>query len=101
MTFLTNPFTTPFLIWASILLGNWFGFHADSAAIFGLYQRGAPMSEWLAWLFSDAAPSLLTGLFLIALASGAVGYLVSVLIWRWWTGRKWRRRTLRRATAID
>src|SRR6478672_3153171 len=29
MTFLTNPFTTPFLILASLPIGSLFGFHAD------------------------------------------------------------------------
>jgi uncharacterized protein (DUF2062 family) len=92
MTFLTNPFTTPFLILASIPVGNLFGFHADTAAIMDMYGRGASVGEWLAWLASDAAPALVTGLFIIALASGAIGYLVSILFWRWWTGRKWKRR---------
>jgi uncharacterized protein (DUF2062 family) len=95
MTFLTNPFTTPFLILASIPVGNLFGFHADTASIMDMYARSAPVSEWLAWLASDAAPALVTGLFIIAVASGAIGYLVSILFWRWWTGRKWKRRTAR------
>lgn len=95
MTFLTNPFTTPFLIVASIPIGNLFGFHADKAAIMDLYSRSAPAGEWLAWLASDAAPAMISGLFIIAVASGAIGYLVSVLFWRWWTGRKWRRRAIR------
>lgn len=45
MTFLTNPFTTPFLIVASIPVGNLFGFHADKAAIMDLYARSAPVGE--------------------------------------------------------
>ena len=95
MTFLTNPFTTPFLIVASIPVGNLFGFHADKAAITELYYRGAPISDWLAWLASDAAPALISGLFIIAVASGAIGYLLAIFVWRWWTARKWRRRSSR------
>ena len=97
MTFLTNPFTTPFLIIASIPVGNLFGFHADKTAVTEMYLRGAPISEWLAWLASDAAPALISGLFIIALASALVGYLLAILGWRWWQGRKWRRRALRYA----
>ena len=97
MTFLTNPATTPFLLMASIWVGNRLGFHADLAAFQALYARGASVGDWMAWLFSDAAPALVSGLFLIALASGAVGYFLSVLIWRVWTGRKWKRRAQRRA----
>jgi uncharacterized protein (DUF2062 family) len=95
MTFLTNPFTTPFLIIASIPVGNLLGFHADRAAVLDLYARQAPLSEWFAWLASDAAPALVSGLFIIAVASGAVGYLVATLFWRWWQGRKWHRRAAR------
>ena len=98
MTFLTNPFTTPFLIVASIPLGNLFGFHADKSAVMAMYTRSAPISEWLAWLASDAAPALISGLLIIALASGAIGYVLSIVIWRWWTGRKWRGRAQRSAS---
>ena len=97
MTFLTNPFTTPFLILAAIPLGNLLGFRADTEAILSMYDRGATIGEWLAWMASDAAPALVSGLLVIALASGALGYLISILFWRWWTGRKWRRRALRQA----
>ena len=95
MTFLTNPATTPFLLMASIWVGNRLGFHADLASFQALYARGASVGEWVAWMFSDAAPALVSGLFLIAVASGAIGYLLSILIWRWWTGHKWRRRSNR------
>jgi uncharacterized protein (DUF2062 family) len=97
MTFLTNPFTTPFLIIASIPVGNLLGFHADKSAVIEMYSRSAPVSEWLAWLASDAAPALISGLFIVAVASGAIGYVLSILVWRWWTARKWRRRALRTA----
>lgn len=97
MTFLTNPFTTPFLILAAIPVGNLFGFQADARSVTAMYERGAPLGEWAAWLATDAAPALVSGLLVIALASGAIGYLLSVLVWRWWTGRKWRRRALRPA----
>jgi uncharacterized protein (DUF2062 family) len=97
MTFLTNPATTPFVLVASIWVGNRLGFHADVASFQALYARGASIGDWLAWLFSDAAPALVSGLFVIALVSGAIGYLFSGFIWRWWIARKWRRRTQRAA----
>jgi uncharacterized protein len=101
MTFLTNPLTTPFLIAAAIPVGNQLGFHADSAAVMEKYVRGAPIGEWLTWFFSDAAPALISGLFIIAVMSGAIGYFLSVFIWRWWTARKWRRRAQRNSAAVD
>ncbi|WP_129792910.1 DUF2062 domain-containing protein [Sphingosinicella sp. CPCC 101087] len=101
MTFLTNPATTPFLLMASIWVGNRLGFHADLASFQALYARGASAGDWFSWLFSDAAPALVSGLFLIALLAGLVGYLLSMFVWRWWTARKWRRRAQRRQVTAD
>jgi uncharacterized protein (DUF2062 family) len=101
MTFLTNPFTTPFLILASLPIGNLFGFHADGGAITSMYERSAPLSEWLAWLASDAAPALVTGLFIIAVASALIGYIIAIVVWRWWVARKWRRRAVRAVAGAD
>jgi uncharacterized protein (DUF2062 family) len=101
MTFLTNPFTTPFLILASLPIGSLFGFHADGSAIMSMIHQGAPLSDWLAWLASDAAPALVIGLFIIAVASAAIGYVISVFVWRWWVGRKWRRRAQRLVPTTD
>ena len=99
MTFLTNPFTTPFLILASLPIGNLFGFHADGSAIMAMYRNSAPLSDWLAWLASDAAPALVIGLFIIALVSALIGWLISIFVWRWWVARKWRRRAARTLAA--
>ncbi|WP_300974160.1 DUF2062 domain-containing protein [Sphingomonas sp. LHG3406-1] len=93
MTFLSNPATTPFFLIAAIALGNKLGFHADLAAFEALYSSGAGIGRWSQWLLSDAAPAMITGLLLIALVSAFVGYGVSIVVWRWWVHRKWRRRT--------
>ena len=98
MTFLTNPATTPFLLVASIWVGNKLGFHADIASLQALYSGGASIGEWVRWAFSDAAPAVSSGLFIIALVSAVIGWLLSGWIWRWWQGRKWRRRALRQAS---
>jgi len=100
MTFLSNPLTTPFILIASIFVGNTLGFRADLSTFWSLYERHAGAGEWLRWLFSDAAPSLLTGLFIIAGAAAALGYVLTVGIWRWWQARKWRRRARRWAPEI-
>lgn len=95
MTFLSNPATTPFFLIASIALGNKLGFHADLEAFEALYASGAGLSRWTQWLLSDAAPAMISGLFLIALISALVGYGVSIVGWRWWIARKWRKRVHR------
>jgi hypothetical protein len=94
MTFLSNPATTPFILVMSMMIGNWLGFHADLSAFQALYRRHAGVEEWLAWLASDAAPALVSGLFVIAAVSAVVGYVVSLVAWRWWTAHKWKRRAL-------
>ena len=93
MTFLSNPATTPFFLAASIYVGNNFGFHADLATFDALLSRGAGVGEWMAWLLSDAAPAMITGLFVISVAVAFVGWALSIVVWRWWIGAKWRRRT--------
>lgn len=95
MTFLSNPATTPFILAASIWVGNHLGFHADLSTFYALYESGAGVRAWLYWLLSDAAPSLVIGLFLISLVTAAIGYLVAVWFWRFWIGRKHRARLLR------
>jgi len=92
MTFLSNPATTPFFIVAALGIGNRMGFHADLAAFQALASTHASVGRWLAWLFSDAAPSLVSGLLVISIGAALAGYIVSLVGWRWWTGRKWRRR---------
>ncbi|HEY0112924.1 MAG TPA: DUF2062 domain-containing protein [Allosphingosinicella sp.] len=95
MTFLSNPFTTPFILLASLEVGSVLGFRTDVASFYALTERGAGLGEWFAWLFSDAAPALVSGLLIIAFAAALVGYFVSILVWRWWQARKWRRRAQR------
>jgi uncharacterized protein len=95
MTFLSNPATTPFILVGSIFVGNSLGFHADLATFTDLYERGAGIGDWAAWMASDAAPALITGLFVIAFGAALTGYTISIVAWRWWTGRKWRRRAVR------
>jgi len=93
MTFLSNPLTTPFFLYAAIDVGARIGFQTDLAAFVAL--RGESISRWMAWLWSDAAPALVSGLFLIGLGVALVGYIVSLVGWRWWVARKWRQRFAR------
>ncbi|HZG08470.1 MAG TPA: DUF2062 domain-containing protein [Allosphingosinicella sp.] len=95
MTFLSNPATTPLILFASLEVGSSLGFRTDIASFNALRASGAGASEWLGWLASDAAPAVISGLFIIALVAGAVGYFLAILFWRWWQGKQWRRRARR------
>ena len=88
MTFLSNPATTPFIIAASIYIGNRLGFHADVSTFSALMDRGASLREWAYWLLSDAAPAMLLGLFVISVIAASIGYVVSSFSWNWWVRHK-------------
>ena len=92
MTFLSNPATTPFFLLASMAVGSKLGFHADFASFQALYNSGASLGRWAQWLLSDAAPAIISGLLVIALVSAFVGWVLSIVAWRWWVRHKWRKR---------
>jgi uncharacterized protein (DUF2062 family) len=100
MTFLSNPATTPFILVASIYIGNSaLNMGADVTQFEALIERNAPLSAWADWLVSSAAPAMLTGLFLIALLSAVIGYVIAAVSWRIWLSRKWKARAHRRRAA--
>lgn len=95
MTFLSNPATTPFILGGSFMVGNFLGLGGDPAIMAAMWERGASVGEWAAWLASDAAPAALGGLLIVASVAAAAGYFISIVVWRWWQARKWRRRAFR------
>lgn len=100
MTFLSNPATTPFILYAAIVTGNRFvGGHVDLSTIHHMIAESATLGEWTQWLASSAAPALVIGLFTIAVVLAAAGYLAASFLWRYWIGRKWRSRARDRAEA--
>ena len=102
MTFLSNPATTPFIVAASIYVGNvLLGRDADVSRFMYLLEHGANMKQWSGWLFSEAAPALLGGLFIIATLAATLGYVLSIGIWRLWISRKWRKREKINSAAVD
>lgn len=96
MTFLSNPATTPLILWASVYIGNWMlGRTADASGFMALVNEHASIRQWFAWLFSEAAPAMLFGLTLISMAVAVAGYFLADWIWRHRMGRKWHARKLR------
>lgn len=97
MTFLSNPLTTPFILLASLGIGNkLLGLHADVSTFVTLLKEHASLRDYVNWLFSDAAPALLGGLAVISLAAGLVGYFLAMFLWQWWIRHKWRHRAAHR-----
>lgn len=102
MTFLSNPATTPLILWASVTIGNWsLGRSADLARFMQLVHEQASAYEWFSWLFSEAAPALLFGLFALSVVSASIGYLLAAWTWRFHLGRKWHARKMRAGTSAQ
>ena len=93
MTFLSNPLTTPFILYASVYVGNLLlGWSASPHGVMTLIESGASFSEWTTWLLSEAAPAMMVGLFVISVLSALIGYVVAVWFWRFRMAAKWRLR---------
>ena len=96
MTFLSNPATTPLILWASVYIGNWMlGRSADASGFMTLVDHHASIGQWCAWLLSEAAPAMLLGLAIISVAAGVIGFFIADWVWRHRMGRKWHARKLR------
>ncbi|MDE0945325.1 MAG: DUF2062 domain-containing protein [Sphingobium sp.] len=96
MTFLSNPATTPLILWLSVYIGNWMlGRSADASGFMTLVDDHATIGQWTAWLVSEAAPAMLLGLAIISVVAAIVGYVVADRFWRHRMGRKWQARKLR------
>lgn len=100
MTFLSNPLTTPFILAASVWLGNvLFGLRTNVSDLYVLYDEGASLIEWWHWFTANAGPALLggvAGLFVISVVSAVVGYVLASIGWDSWIRLRWRRK-IRRA----
>lgn len=96
MTFLSNPATTPLILWLSVYIGNWMlGRTADASGFMALVHEHASIRQWFAWLFSEAAPAMLFGLSIISVGVAVIGYFLADWVWRRRMSRKWHARKLR------
>jgi uncharacterized protein (DUF2062 family) len=90
MTFLSNPLTTPLILIGSAAVGNFLGFHVDLPTVKAMMAGGASLRDWAYWFLSDAAPGVVTGLFVISVVAASLGYVVSAVAWNWWVRHKRR-----------
>lgn len=83
MTFVSNPFTTLFLILPlAVTIGNLVGFHADLGTVTQMMGQHASLGEWGRWVLSDTAPAIVLGLFVQGVVASALGYVVAAGLWR-------------------
>jgi uncharacterized protein (DUF2062 family) len=93
-TFITNPLTTPPLWVAAYWIGHWI-LRFDAEIGQPIASELAANRGWLQWLWSEAGPSTIVGLFILTLSFAVVGYAASAFGWRWWVAHKWRSRHTR------
>ena len=89
LVWLTNPLTMPPVFYCTYKLGSW---------LMGAPPRHLPedMSwEWISGQLSTLWQPFLLGSLVTGLVAAALGYCLTLLYWRWWVGRQWRRRKQR------
>lgn len=101
-TFVSIPPTVLFVFLpAAAAIGNRFGYHADLAMITAMLEHGASGAQWLAWLGSDAAPSLALGLIVLASLGAVGGYALAAGVWRARVAARWRARAAKATLGGD
>ena len=95
-TFVTNPFTTPFVL----LLGNRIGafiLRLDSLTYGAPIKTGlnSSMGDWLTWLVKEAGVTAF-GLVILSFIAAAIGYVLAGWGWNYWVAHKWKARRKKR-----
>lgn len=97
MTFLSMPATTPFILFGSVYIGeSVLRLSGGSGRFYELIATGAPLPQWIDFVWTEAPMALVqgvAGLAIISVVAAAVGYVLAAWFWRWWISAKWRRRS--------
>lgn len=97
MTFLSMPATTPFILFASVYVGeSVLRLSGGSGRFYELIETSAPLSAWMDFVWTEAPMALVqgvAGLAIISVVAAALGYVLAAWFWRWWISAKWRRRS--------
>lgn len=93
-TLVVNPLTIPPLYYAAYRLG-WWELHHDAPLVnhAAAERFTSELSRLLFWIH-EASGSIALGVLTIAVASAAIGYLVSALVWRFWSKNRFERRRM-------
>jgi uncharacterized protein len=99
-TFITNPFTTPAILFGAYETGSWLlrGEHKSHVI------AAASSDGWLTRMFTmlgDLALPTAVGLLLISVFAALAAYGLTHIGWRIWVSRRWARRLARRARAAS
>lgn len=90
-TLITNPLTTPVVLYGAYRLGSLVIVAESSNPIFDADRSLDWLQAALSWLAMASLPTAL-GLFVMASLTALAGYGAVQLAWRWRVGRRWTRR---------
>lgn len=93
MTWITNPITTPPILYFNYKVGSWVLRHQPKDVTFELTY------EWLATTLDEVWQPFLLGTLIVGVVSAVLGYFLTRLLWRMFIVHQWRKRQRRRAGA--
>ncbi|RDC60222.1 hypothetical protein HME9302_01423 [Alteripontixanthobacter maritimus] len=100
VTFVTNPFTVPFWLWAANRTGAFvLKFDAATGGNAQAQMSGASWEALVGWF--EVAGVTVFGFIVMAVVSSAVGYLGSSVVWRFLVSRRRARRLRRLQRRLD
>lgn len=96
-TLVVNPLTIPPLYYAAYRVGSW-ELHHDVPIVdpHAAERFSGELSRLLFWIH-QASGSIALGVLTIAALSALTGYVAASLVWRFWSGSRWRQRRQTRA----
>jgi uncharacterized protein (DUF2062 family) len=96
-TLVVNPLTIPPLYYAAYRIGAW-ELHHDATLVnpAAAERFSSELSRLLFWVHQASGP-IAVGVLTIAFGSALIGYAVSAVAWRFWSGGRWRQRRRRAA----
>ena len=91
-TLLVNPLTIPPLYYAAYRIGSW-ELHHDSGLVnpADAERFSSELSRLLFWIHQASGP-IAVGVLTIAASAAVLGYVAATLVWRIWSGSRWRQR---------
>ncbi|MBF8781278.1 DUF2062 domain-containing protein [Pseudomonas fulva] len=93
LVWLTNPLTMPPVFFVTYMTGAW---------LMQVPPRTLPEEltlDWITGQLSTLWQPFLLGSVVCGVVLGILGYCLTMLYWRWWVGRQWRRRKSRGSAA--
>jgi uncharacterized protein (DUF2062 family) len=91
-TLVVNPLTIPPMYYAAYRIGSWELHHDRTIVDPAAAERfSGELSRLLFWVHHASGP-IAVGILTIAVIVAAGGYVAASLIWRAWSGSRWRHR---------